>query len=182
MSLELELNVSQEIARGSERVVYQHPLDENLCIKVRYHFKRRRDENEREYLYAQVLSKFVSIKELPIAFPVGWVKTNYGVGLVCPLIRNDDGKVSQSLLEINDMPYLESYLNVFSNILIENYVSVTDLNKQNLVLRVSNGKKQVVMVDGFGFSSVLYSLAFKFTSFFTVSQTKRRIARLYDSF
>lgn len=171
----IHLNDDLEIGRGSERVVYRHPREESLCIKVRYRVRRSRDESVREFEFRKFLAQRYDLDKIPFALPSGWVETSLGKGLLCPLIKNDCGAVSPKLGLVEKTDNLTVLIDEFCDKLLSMKLSVTDLRKQNLVLQTTGGKSEVVMVDGFGFTNDFLKALYRVTPAITVSQTRRRI-------
>ncbi|MFS1464382.1 hypothetical protein BCT35_12350 [Vibrio lentus] len=178
----LKLSDALEIARGSERVVYIHPENPSLCIKIRYQTKRSRNESEREFSYMQSLKKRMDISDLPFALPIEWVDTNLGPGLVCPLIKGEDGKVATNLAKDRTHPKLELLVDEFCQNLLSKKISVIDLVSGNLVIAYYQGREQVVMIDGFGFTNDFLKLLYHLTPAITQRQTQRRVALLKKRF
>ncbi|WP_159656007.1 YrbL family protein [Vibrio atypicus] len=172
MQNSIDLASAKIIGKGSERICYQHPDDHNLCIKVRYRVKRSRDESEREYDYAKRLK---NPNLAPYALPLEWVETSEGKGLVFPLIRDDDGQLSQSLSKVEDKSQLAALFDEFAQSVLDNRLSVTDLRLQNLVLQKVAGQQRIIMIDGYGFTNDFLKNVFRITSLVTHIQTKRRL-------
>lgn len=170
----IELTGAILIGKGSERLCYQHPENPNLCIKVRYRVKRSRNESEREFDYASSLKRG---QALPLALPIEWVETNEGIGLICPLVRDDNGQLSQSLQDWSGKPQLAELFDDFAKSILANHLSVTDLRMQNLVVQQIAGKARIVMIDGYGFTNDFLKYAFKVTRLITHIQTKRRLEK-----
>lgn len=171
----IELDDSLIIGKGSERICYQHPNDPHICIKIRYCIKRSRDESEREFEYAKRLRK--RGVEAPFALPIEWVQTNLGRGLAFPLIRDENGEISSSLNRVKDKQLVANLFQEFSDTLVTNALSVTDLRIQNLVLQRSADGPRIVMVDGYGYTNDFLKFLYRVTKVITLQQTKRRLER-----
>ena len=170
----IDLSGAVLIGKGSERVCYQHPENPQLCIKVRYRVKRSRNESEREFDYA---CRLKHSQTLPLALPIEWVETNEGKGLIFPLIRDDNGQLSQSLQDWAGQPHLTVLFDEFAASILANHLSVTDLRMQNLVVQRVEGKPRIVMIDGYGFTNDFLKYAHKMTRLITHIQTKRRLEK-----
>ncbi len=136
------------INKGARRLCLHHPHDPNKCVKVAMNYKHVWQlENELEgykktkHLLADFLPEYE--EEL--------VETNLGPGLVCELIRNDDGTVSPWL--VDDMrkgaisPDIVEQLQRYADIVIQNNIPLYDPNPCNFLIQIKNGKKRVVFSD-----------------------------------
>lgn len=92
----IELSPSYLIASGRHRACYQHPLHENLCIKVHHANDDEEIETLREVRYYQRLYKR-KIIPTTISKYYGTQRTNLGKGYVFQLIKDKTGSVSQTL-------------------------------------------------------------------------------------
>lgn len=136
------------INKGARRLCLHHPHDPNKCVKVAMNYKHVWQlENElRGYKAVKhLLGDYLPEYEEEI------VETNLGPGLVCELVRNDDGTVSPWL--VDDMrkgtvsPDIIEQLHRYANIVIENNIPLYDPNPCNFLVQVKNGKKRVVFSD-----------------------------------
>jgi len=126
----LQLDDSQIIGSGVDRIVYGHPENADLCIKIPrcnfnndFEIKGTRDKlyyllrgfrkeyfdyNYTDVLYAQMLQKKekdnLIFKHLP--FCEGFVETNHGKGVLWQRIRNFDGTDSITLRDCYFTPGL----------------------------------------------------------------------------
>lgn len=166
------------IAKGSERACYQHPEHSDLCIKIRYNIKRKRDENTSEYNYIKKM-KF-AIDSAPVSFPIEWVNTNLGKGLVFPLIKDHTGSISKTVSSsyieksIDKESLLPLYLD-FKRKMVEQNIAVTDPKPQNIVIKKINEQiSTLILIDGFGQSNLIN------IPYFLKRQTARRITRSFE--
>ncbi|GAB1258663.1 YrbL family protein [Aurantivibrio plasticivorans] len=144
------------IARGYHRECYQHPSNENLCVKVVV--RGDTSETDREIRYYNVLKKrHIDWKMLPRYH--GWVNTNKGKAAVFDLIRDCDGKVSLALNYYLENPELTSQfrdqignaLVGLHDYLISHRVVTMTLKPKNIVLsRIDEEKSKLVIVDNIG--------------------------------
>lgn len=172
----LELNDTLIIGKGSERLVYQHPHNSDLCIKIRYRVKRSRNESINEFEYTMGLKG--DVKSIPLALPSEWVITNLGQGLVFPLIRDDDGNISPLLKQYRHQEKVSDLMDDFEHRLMKHAISVTDIQAQNIVVQTIKGKSRLVLIDGYGFTNQMLKHIFVVTRAITRMQTKRRIEKL----
>lgn len=145
-----------EIGKGNERKCYVHPEDDAKAIKVSYEQKIGRSKQTRieTACYKKLLKrKSMDWSHLPRFY--GEVETNHGKGFVVELIRDFDGKVSESLeyyLERDGAePYLQElmvYRHYFlDNLIIFNYGMMP---KNILRRRRSETEGELVLIDGLG--------------------------------
>ena len=91
----IELSPSLLIASGRHRACYQHPLHDQLCIKV-HHVRDDEKETLREVRYYQRIYKR-KLMPTSIAKYYGVQQTNLGRGYVFQLIKDKSGTVSKTL-------------------------------------------------------------------------------------
>lgn len=88
------LILSKFIGKGATRICFEHPLCSDKCVKVMVRSKNERQLFRELQVYSLVkgyLSEYLPRYEPRI------VKTNLGKGLVCDMLRDDDGNCSQTL-------------------------------------------------------------------------------------
>lgn len=142
------LQLKKIIGHGATRECWQHPLNDNLCVKVNLKSRKNNSLLYEIHVYERIKNL------LPGFIPVihsELVETEKGPGLVCEVLRDDDGTISPSLSE-----YLEKggdgkgILNPLNRIIIRMIVRdvfFLDLNKGNFVVQTLNGKKKIIMID-----------------------------------
>lgn len=166
------------VAKGGLRLVYEHPDDPSLLVKVmrpeavesRYGmgqpwYKRRR--RFRQYiLFARETLEYLATwashgETLPIAQRVaGFVETDMGLGLVTDAIRGSDGGLAPTLAHLIDHRLFDeeaaAALERFLAELLECDLVIADLHERNLVYAASEGDpRRFVMIDGIGASTIL---------------------------
>ena len=156
----IELKAEHFIGKGKERLCYQHPNHENLCIKISQKSRNRKyEENEKEFSYFNKHLKGSS--NLPISEPVDWVQTNLGRGLTFQLIRDHDGSISKDLKTLiaqNQLSYDDAIIGMeqLKQEFCEKMISVIDLNLGNLLLqKISDDEHRLIMIDGFGIKNMI---------------------------
>lgn len=179
----LPLKDREPIAKGGLRLVYEHPDDPSLLVKVmrpeavasRYGkdqpwYKRRR--RFRQYvLFAREALEFLATwashgETLPIAQRVvGFVETDMGLGLVTDAVRGPDGALAPTLAHLIDRGIFdkeaEDALEVFLTGLLSCDLVIADLHERNLVYAAApGGIRRFVMIDGIGASTILPLKAF----------------------
>lgn len=129
------------INQGTVRACYQHPQDSNLLIKVPTGSKKEREQANHIELkgYQALMSEH---KDLTcISHCHGFVTTNLGIGLICDCIRDHDGSVSKSILDLinsnppPDFTYLSSVVSKFAKYILKNNICIFDLNVKNIVMQ-----------------------------------------------
>lgn len=183
MNRVLSLKDRQPIAKGGLRLVYEHPDDPSLLVKVmrpeavanRYGkgqpwYKRRR--RFRQYvLFAREALEFLATwashgRTLSIAQRVaGFVETDMGLGLVTDAVRGPDGALAPTLATLVDRRIFDSEaeeaLEEFLSELLTCDLVIADLHERNLVYAAGeNGKRRFVLIDGIGASTILPLKAF----------------------
>lgn len=149
------------IGKGNERVCYLHPENENHLIKVSYEREKGRSKQsdiEIKY-YKQLLGrKKMDWTHLPRFY--GEVDTDQGKGFVVELIKDFDGKVSESFQYYIDRDgvdryrdELEAYKQYFlDNLVIFNYGMMP---KNILLKRIDENRSDLILIDGLGEVSFL---------------------------
>lgn len=171
-----------EIGRGNERKCYVHPQDENKAVKVSYEqvLGRSKQTKIETKCYKELLRrKRMDWSHLPRYY--GEIETNLGKGFVVELIRDFDGKVSESLefylKRDGAEPYLdelETYKRYFLEYLvIFNYGMMP---KNILRRRTSENTAELVLIDGLG-DVTHFQLPNKIPYF-----ARKRISRRWDKF
>lgn len=171
-------DIDKAFTQGGNRLCFVDPRDAKHCIKVlrpdRTPRIRRRqkgfpknlrplssfDENLQEYRVWQTIEKEIGEPAFDvISRCYGFVRTNYGNGLVMELIRDSDGKISktlkQSLWEEGLTPAVENALSSFANAWAAIAMPSKKLLLHNMLLRKSNHGHKIYVIDGLGWSSLL---------------------------
>jgi hypothetical protein len=187
------------VAKGGNRLVYEHPLNPALLIKVmrpevsegRYGEKaswHRRERRGGEYiLFLREIREYVvgcvnSGRSLPFTQKIiGLVDTDIGMGLVVEAARGADGNLAPTAAKLiatgNYDEKAEQALEEFVAGILESDVILSDLHERNIVYtRSQDGGGRFVMIDGLGASTFL---SFKSWSRAINERSKRkRIERL----
>jgi len=171
----LDISTQQALTAGSERLIYQHPADPHLLIKVIdwQEFDRRRNAHPIKQWYRRFrrspyrdylseLTEYISSQapgaaahDTPLARLVGVVQTTAGLGLLTEKITAADGGLAPTLLDIvrsqGLSPALRADLDMFFHRLADSHIVVNDLGASNIVVgRNANGFAGLWLVDGFG--------------------------------
>lgn len=174
--LMLSLNETLFVAKGQRCLVYQHPEYVNLLIKViNPQFK------DRNNLKTRLLKRFPAINRYRLSKcyirefiesmrlrineqytppsclqkVVGFVDTNFGLGLVVHAERGRDGEYAQTLkafIQTNQFDqHIQNKLETFYQSLAECDVSVSDCCPRNIVLAYNEREgEHFVLIDGIG--------------------------------
>lgn len=136
------------IAKGATRICFEHPQCPQKCVKVAV---RSRDahllgEELRTYSYVKsYLNEYIPEYDGQL------VDTNLGKGLVCELLRDDDGNCSKPLGRYCGgrpaAPEIISQLWHFAYCLTAHDIFFYDFNLQNFVVQQKNGKPCLRFTD-----------------------------------
>ena len=168
------------IGTGKERYCFQHPNDDNLCIKISKETRNRKyEENKKEYDY---FNKYFRWNEqtLPIAKPFQWISTNLGEGLCYEKIQDYDKKTSRTLkaLLANNAISQEKIITemmLLKEEFVEKLIYPIDLNLGNIAFqRLSENQYRLVLIDGYGTTNIVPAM--------TISKKlgRKQIARKFD--
>ena len=135
------LNEELRINQGTVRACYHHPQDRSLLIKVPTGSKKDREQaNSIELKAYEILMR--EHKDLScISHCYGLESTNHGTGLVCDCIRDSNGSVSKTILDLiqsatpPDYIHLKEILDKFIRFLLKKEIHIFDLNLKNIVLQ-----------------------------------------------
>jgi hypothetical protein len=174
----IQLKDRQPIAKGGLRLIYEHPDNPDLLIKVmrpeavacRYGkqqpwYKRRRRFGA-YVLFARETMEFLATwashgRTLPIAQRIaGFVDTDMGLGLVTDAVRSPGGELAPTLAHLIDHRKFDTTakaaLEEFLQDLLACDLVLSDLHERNLVYGAApDGSRRFVMIDGIGASTIL---------------------------
>ena len=142
------LKLSKFIGKGAKRMCFEHPENPNKCIKVAV---QSQDESllRRElktYLYVNAI-----LRGCIVTYETQLVETNLGKGIVCELLRDEDGEYSKSLNYYVCEGKLDSeileQIRYFACCLVEYDIFFYDFNLKNFIVQIKNGRKFVYYTD-----------------------------------
>lgn len=173
----VRLSDREPLARGRSRLVFEHPDDPSLIIKVirpdvidaRFGsgaawYKRRRRFG-RYISYVREFQEHVAVRASCDASPHflqevhGLVETDLGLGLVTSAARTEDGRLAPSLSELMQNGGFDrdaaDRLEEFLRQLLDCPVIVSDLNPGNLVYaHTPDHGRHFVLIDGLGNNNI----------------------------
>ncbi len=147
------------IGEGEIRFCYEHPLNDQFCVKIP-RVETTRDYTEKELKYFKKLSKRSKVN---FQFPFyadfrQEIETNLGLGQVFDLVRDETTNEISKTLEYYltkdnsiDDNKLEDALKILKKQMIKHKVFTRDLRARNICCRIKNdGTVELVIVDGIG--------------------------------
>ena len=142
------LLLQERIGHGATRDCWQHPMHDNLCVKVNLENRKNNSLLYEIYVYERIkhlLPGFVAAVHPEL------IETDKGQGLVSELVRDEDGRISPSLREYfksgGDMKEILNPLNRIIKRMIVRNIFFLDLNTGNFAVQTLHGKKTVIMID-----------------------------------
>ncbi|MCX4187625.1 YrbL family protein [Methylophaga sp. OBS4] len=178
----IKLKTEDPIGKGWHRECYQHPEDNNLCIKVVVNGNHK--ETEREQAYYRLLQKRLTDWQGLPRFH-GNVETDMGWGAVFDLIRDHDGQVAKTLDHyLSDTILLEQYSQAIIEALkalkayqVQHNVLSMSLKPKNLLFqRMNENNGRVLIIDNIGNADLI-----PFCSYLSFLG-KKKIARKWNRF
>ena len=153
---QVQLSSDRYFAKGSKRICFVHPYKHELCIKIMNPLSEGRfvNENNRDisdYLTLKKMQNRALFDHIPKFY--GTINTNLGEGLLLDLIRDGDGKISQSLgdlIHVEGMtaPLRESLIKLQSWQLKENLFT-TDTGPHNVVVqKITSSNWKLFYIEG----------------------------------
>lgn len=142
------LELSKFINKGETRICFEHPFIRNKCVKVA---SKHKDE---KFLQKEIDNYFMVKNELSghiVSYETNLVQTNFGQGLICDLLRDDNGQISKTLSEYLCYKTLDEDLSCqlshFVYCLLEHNIYFYDFNLKNFIVQIKNGKKFLYYTD-----------------------------------
>ena len=158
-----------KLGDGNHKIVYAHPNDKKICVKIL--FKTPDTDFDREMKYRAALKNKVDQMDLMTKY-FGEVKTNKGTGYLFERVIDFDGSNSKTLLEqiqnCSDIEDLTKLLLEFKREFIAEKFVAAGMDPDNfLVQRISPTERKVRIIDNIGTSAkfpVLYYFDFLMAS------------------
>jgi hypothetical protein len=198
----LRLSAARPFSFGGNRVCYVDPRDITRCIKLdrsdRTPADRRRrrkfpfnlrplssfDDNREEYrAFRDIQTRHDEEMSRHLPRCHGWVETDLGRGLVTDLVRDDEGRVSETLETIvwrdGFNAELRKAVGELERFWITNGILSRALLPHNVVVkRATDGSSRLVVIDGLG-SPALVPIA-KWFKPLAIRKARRKAAVLLE--
>ena len=148
------LDKSTLLGTGTKRSAYIDPENEDRCIKI-LDSKDNQRNIRRELVCYRILKKQNISWDMMIQY-YGTVETDQGIGHVFDLVRDFDGKVSETLRsyftdekKFKTIPNLLEKIETFKKYLIDNKIILADPGLANILYKKSSENDGTfVIVDG----------------------------------
>ena len=153
--LMLNLTDDLKLGDGNHKIVYAHPTDKNLCVKIL--FKTPDTDFDREMKYRAALGNKVEKMTLLTKY-FGSIDTNKGKGYLFERVIDFDGNNSKTLLEHIQNPIsIEDLIDLllnFKKVFINEKFVAAGMDPDNfLVQRISKTQRQIKIIDNIGTSA-----------------------------
>lgn len=142
------LRLSKFIGKGAVRLCFEHPEDENKCIRVTVKYKE-------EHLLEQELETYQKIKsylgDYLVKYDDKLVDTTLGKGMVSELLRDDNRQYSKILgyyvynKELKEK-IIEQVID-FARKLVANDIFFYDFNLENFMVQIKDGEPKLKFTD-----------------------------------
>jgi hypothetical protein len=194
----LSLSSQNPVARGDSKLVFLHPHEQRLLVKVVYPAgKKARTSRVAWY---QARSRIKSLRAFnrelqeflvaeahsnghpnPLARVVGLVKTDLGLGMVVEKICRRDGQLAFTLSRLTREPHVyQKYLGLLAELVGEinrRHIVLGAFSSGNIVLEESaTGTSRLVLIDGFGEDSLIP--IYSFSKFANTQRNLRKHRKL----
>lgn len=142
------LRLEHFLGKGATRLCFYHPETPDKCVKVAMRYKnipQLQDELAAVKACRPALNNYLPEYEDTL------IKTTLGPGLVCELIRDDNGELSPSLASFcMNKPVNKRFLAqiaIFAKTIVENKIPLYDFNPENFVVQHKNGRHILKLTD-----------------------------------
>ena len=144
-----------KLGDGNHKVVYAHPSDRNLCVKLL--FTTPDSDFDREMKYRRALGKRAESMTLLTKY-YGEIETNLGVGYVFERVIDFDGNNSRTVLDHIQNPRdtndLIDLLLQFKRAFIGERFVAAGMDPDNfMVRRISERERRIKIIDNIGTSA-----------------------------
>ena len=182
MSDKIILTDDLYLGEGKHKIVFAHPTEKNLCVKILHNAPD--PDFEREMRYRKSLGKHADSMRLLTKF-YGEVETSKGTGYIFERVVDFDGKASKELSQMfeetiadkNFLPTLEKILIEFRRDYFAEKIPLAGIDAKNyLVQKISPTEYRVRIIDNIG-TSAKFPLAYYFDHF-----AKKRAAKYWKLF
>ena len=172
------------LGKGAHKICYQHPTDNNLCIKIL--FQTPDVDLEKELKYREILKRQNKESQL-IPKYLGTIDTNFGEGHVYECCRDYNGQISLTIKEfISNKPSTPEHISdiidiilKFKEIYFKEKIITSDMDPANFMIqRYSKDQFTIKIIDNIG-TPVLIPLAY-YIDFFAAKRAKKYWRRFID--
>ncbi len=140
------ITINKIIGKGANRLCFEHPEDNSKCIKIAIDSKSTLFHEFN--VYKQVKNY---IGEYLPKYEEKMVHTNFGIGLVCQAIKDDNGQFAKHLSYYVKKSVVDNNLKLqiinFAEDLIRHDIFFYDFNLYNFVVQIKNEKKYLYYID-----------------------------------
>lgn len=138
------LVLEKRIGLGAVRECYEHPTDKTKCVKVLL-------SHAGLSVFEKEFKNYSAVKDVLKDFVISCEKelteTNKGPGMICDLITDDDGKISQMIFKYKMDAEIKEKLDSFVRLLLKHNLFFYDFNMNNFIIQVKDGKKNLKYID-----------------------------------
>ena len=169
---------------GNHKIVYAHPTDKNLCVKI----LRTPDDPDfkKESRYRKALGDRADKMTLLTKY-FGEVETSKGKGYLFERVLDYDGKISQTMLNVFDdtvsnpklLPETQKLLRDFKKTYFDEKFLLAGVDADNyLVQRISPTERRVRIIDNIGIATFI-ALPYYF-DYFAMKRAKKYWRRFVE--
>lgn len=180
----IELTDDLFLGEGNHKIVYAHPTDKNLCVKI----LRTPDDPDfkKESRYRKALGDRADSMTLLTKY-FGEVETSKGTGYIFERVLDFDGKISQTMFNVLDdtvadrklLPATEKLLMDFKRTYFDERFLLAGVDPDNyLVQRISPSERRVRIIDNIGIAAKI-PLPYYF-DYFALKRAKKYWARFVE--
>ena len=149
---QLILTEDLKLGDGNHKIVYAHPNDKNLCVKIL--FTTPDTDFEKEMRYRQALGSRVDKMTLMTKY-FGEVDTNKGKGYIFERVLDFDGSTCKTVLQhlqnpISSEDLIDLMLNFKKAYINEKFIAAGTDPDNYLVQRISPTERRVRIIDNIG--------------------------------
>ena len=142
------LKLDRIINKGARRLCLVHPEDPAKCVKVAMwyrHIPQLKRDLDAYKAVKPILKDF-----LP-EYEEEFVESNLGPGLVCEIIKDDDGTPSRMLTDCIAAKIVNkrtlAQLAIFGKLVVQHGIPFYDMNPNNFLVQIKNGKQRLLYID-----------------------------------
>lgn len=178
VAVSIVLDMDKCLARGGKKLIFKHPDNDDLLIKVLIPEKRAKWIAEKKIrlikrrfgayyrTFYREIDEYLSVSMRSDRIPdfiqpfYGICHTNLGIGMIVGKILGPEGQLAQTLEKIAttgqfSAKQLHDLVDVIFDKLVANRVVACDLVPCNFVLDLAEGSPRLVLIDGFGDTTLI---------------------------